>query len=54
MIVIAGAMAGLYIGQRNARLAGGDTKDRAQYAAVGAIIGGLTGLFVTIGLEKLL
>ncbi|MFN7003699.1 MAG: hypothetical protein ACK4NW_09750 [Roseinatronobacter sp.] len=54
MIVIIGAVVGLALGLRNATKAGGDTKDRAQYAAVGAIIGALLGLFATIGLEKLL
>lgn len=54
MIVIIGAAVGLVLGLRNAQKAGGDGKDRAQYAAVGAIIGGLLGLFATIGLEKLL
>ena len=53
MIVIIGAALGLVLGLRNAAKAGGNRKDRAQYAAVGAIIGGLLGLFVTIGVEKL-
>ncbi len=53
MIVIFGAIAGAVWGTRNATAAGGDRKDKAQYGAVGAIIGGLVGLFVTIGVEKL-
>ncbi len=54
MIVILGAIAGLLIGLRSARQAGGDLKDRAQYGAVGSIIGALIGLFVTIGVERML
>lgn len=53
MIVIAGIAAGVFWGLRNAKAAGGDTKDKAQYGAVGGIIGGLLGLFLTIGIEKL-
>jgi uncharacterized protein YqgC (DUF456 family) len=54
MIVILGMAAGAVWGIRNARQRGGDRKDIAQYGAVGAIVGSLVGLFVTIGLEKLL
>ena len=54
MIVILGAVAGAIWGVRNATTAKGDRKDKAQYGAVGAIIGSLIGLFVTIGVEKLL
>ena len=54
MIVIFAAIAGGFWGYMNARKAAGDLKDKAQYCAVGAIIGGLAGLFVTIGLEKML
>lgn len=54
MIVILGALAGGLWGFFNARKAAGDIKDKAQYTAVGAILGGLLGLFVTIGVEKLL
>ena len=54
MIVIIGMLAGALWGIRNARQRGGDRKDMAQYGIVGVIVGGLVGLFVTIGLEKLL
>ena len=54
MIVILGIVTGALWGARNARKRDGDRKDIAQYGGVGAIIGGLVGLFVTIGLEKLL
>lgn len=54
MIVIAGAIIGALIGLRSAQKEQGNLKDRAQYAAVGGIIGALLGLFTTIGLEKLL
>ncbi len=54
MIVLLGIIAGGYWGFVSARKQGGDTKDKAQYAAVGGIIGGLVGLFVTIGIEKML
>ncbi len=54
MVVILGALAGGIWGMRSARQGGGDRKDIAQYTAVGAIVGGLVGLFVTIGLEKIL
>lgn len=53
MIVIFGAFAGAFWGIRSARKRGGDRKDLAQYAAVGAIAGGLVGLFVTIGVERM-
>ncbi|MGL4414300.1 hypothetical protein [Roseinatronobacter monicus] len=54
MIVILGIVAGAIWGVRSAKQKNGDRKDIAQYGGVGAIIGGLVGLFVTIGLEKLL
>lgn len=54
MIVIIGIAAGALWGVHSARQQNGDRKDIAQYGGVGAIIGGLVGLFVTIGLEKLL
>lgn len=54
MIVIFGAFAGGAMGFFSARKAAGDVKDKAQYTAVGAIIGSLLGLFATIGLEKIL
>ncbi len=54
MIVLLGMVAGIGWGYASARKQGGNTKDKAQYAAVGGIIGGLVGLFVTIGVEKML
>ncbi len=54
MIVILGAIAGAMWGVRSSRQRNGDRKDIAQYAAVGGILGGLIGLFVTIGIEKIL
>jgi prolipoprotein diacylglyceryltransferase len=54
MIVIIGMIAGGLFGVRNAKRRGGDRKDMAQYGIVGVIVGGLVGLFVTIGVEKLL
>lgn len=54
MIVIFGIVAGALWGGWNAKQRRGDRKDIAQYSGVGAIVGGLVGLFVTIGLEKLL
>lgn len=54
MIVIFGFVAGALWGARSARQRNGDRKDIAQFAAVGAILGALVGLFVTIGLERIL
>lgn len=54
MIVIFGAFAGAGWGWRNATRANGNRMDKAQYAGVGAIIGALLGLFVTIGVERML
>lgn len=54
MIVVLGMLAGGYWGYASARKQQGNRKDMAQYAAVGVIVGGLVGLFVTIGLEKML
>lgn len=54
MIVIMGCILGAVYGGHTARKQGGNRLDIAQYAAVGGIIGGLLGLFVTIGIEKML
>lgn len=54
MIVITGMILGAGLGWRNAAKRGGNRMDIAQYAGVGAIAGGLLGLFTTIGLEKVL
>lgn len=54
MIVLFGAILGAFMGYRNAKASGGNGKDMAQYAAVGAIVGALVGLFATIALERVL
>ena len=54
MLVLAGLAAGAALGVWQARKRGGDRRDMAQYGAVYGIIGGLVGLFVTIGLERML
>ncbi|MCC5970850.1 MAG: hypothetical protein JJU15_12965 [Pararhodobacter sp.] len=54
MIIIAGIVIGALWGVFNARKRGGTGFDIAQYAAVGAIIGGILGTFATIGIERLL
>jgi len=54
MIVLAGLVAGALIGALTARRRGGNRLDMAQYGAVWGIIGALAGLFLTIGIEKLL
>ena len=54
MIVLAGLIAGALLGVLSARRRGGNRLDMAQYGAVWGIIGALVGLFVTIGLERIL
>jgi hypothetical protein len=54
MIVIGGSVIGALIGWRNATKRGGNRLDIAQYAGVGVIVGGLLGLFATIGVERML
>lgn len=54
MIVLICVIAGGVYGGARARRRGGNGFDIAQYAAVFAIIGAITGLFVTIGVERLL
>ena len=54
MIVIIGLIGGAALGWWQARRRGGNRLDRAQYAGVFAIIGGLLGLAVTIGIERIL
>lgn len=54
MIVVAGLLLGAAWGAMQAKRRGGNRADMAQYGAVGGILGGLAGLFVTIGLERLL
>ena len=54
MIVLSGLVLGAAWGVLQARKGGGNRADMAQYGAVWGIIGGLLGLFATIGLERLL
>lgn len=54
MIVIFGALIGAGIGYRSALKQNGNRLDKAQYAGVGFIVGGLLGLFATIGVERVL
>jgi hypothetical protein len=53
MIVLAGMVLGGVLMGRRAKARGGNRLDLAQYAGVGAILGGLVGLFVTIGVERM-
>lgn len=54
MIVVAGLVLGAAWGVLQARKRGGNRADMAQYGAVWGIIGGLIGLFLTIGLERMI
>lgn len=54
MIVIFCMIAGALWGGLRARKRGGSGFDIAQYAAVHGIIGAVLGLFLTIGLERIL
>lgn len=54
MIVLAGLVIGGYWGVALARRRGGNRLDMAQYGGVFAIIGAVVGLFLTIGVEKVL
>ncbi|WP_333830163.1 hypothetical protein [Pararhodobacter sp.] len=54
MIIIAGIIIGALIGAANARKRNGSGLDITQYAAVGGIIGGILGMFATIGIERML
>lgn len=49
---LAGLLIGAVLGALNARRRGGKRLDLLQWAAVGAIIGGLAGLFVLIAFER--
>lgn len=54
MIVVLGVLLGAALGVRQVRRMQGSRLDMLQYGAVWGIIGGLVGLFVTIGLERVL
>lgn len=54
MIVLVGVVVGAALGVLSAKRRGGNRLDMAQYGAVWGIIGGLVGLFATIGLERIL
>ena len=49
---LAGLLIGAILGAAGARRQGGRRLDLLQWAAVGAIIGGLVGLFVLIAIER--
>lgn len=53
MLIIAGALAGIFLGIRQARSRGGNRRDQAQHAAVQGIILGLCGLLLTIILNRM-
>ena len=53
MIVIAAFFAGAMFGALRARRRGGSGFDIAQYALVHAILFGIIGMFVTIGIDRL-
>jgi len=53
MIIIAGLLGGAAWGVVKARRQGGNRLDMLQYAAVGAIAGGLLGLVVTLVIERM-
>ncbi|WP_420344151.1 hypothetical protein [Paenirhodobacter sp.] len=53
MLIIAGVLAGVVLGVRQARARGGDRRDQAQHAAVQGIILGLCGLLLTIILNRM-
>ena len=54
MIVLAGLLGGAFWGGMTARKRGGNRRDIAQYAAVHAIIWGIVGLFVTLGIDRMI
>lgn len=53
MIVIAALIFGALLGYRRAATRGGNGFDRAQYAAVHAIVMGLLGLIITIAINRM-
>ena len=54
MIVITGLFAGAVLGVVQARRKGGNRLDMLQYAAVFAIIGAITGMFLTIAIDRMI
>jgi hypothetical protein len=54
MVIILGLVVGALLGALNARRAQGSRLDIAQYAAVGALIGGVLAAFLTLGLARVL
>ncbi|WP_165814373.1 hypothetical protein [Pararhodobacter oceanensis] len=54
MIIIAGLVIGAIWGVIYTRRRNGNRFDIAQYAAVWALIGALLGVFLTLGIERLL
>ncbi len=54
MIVIGGFLLGALLGAWKARRLGGKGADMAQYATGYGILFALTGLFLTIGIDRLL
>lgn len=52
MIVISAAILGAILGDRRACAAGGNRKDRLQFAAIHALIFGLLGLFASILIDR--
>jgi len=53
MYILAGILIGAVIGYRRALKRGGNGLDRAQYAAVHAIVLAIVGLFLTVVLNRL-
>jgi small basic protein len=54
MVIILGLVIGALLGGFNARRAKGSWLDIAQYAAVGALIGGVLAAFLTLVLARML
>jgi len=54
MIVIAGIALGAVTGVLQARRKGGNRLDMLQYGGVFAIIGAILGMFLTIGIDRVL
>lgn len=54
MLVLVGLILGAIIGAMTAKRRGGNRLDLLQYGAVFALIGAVIGLFVTVGVERML